>query len=132
MKIDRRARLTLAYTLSIALNGAFWLAYSHELRFRNRHATPPAPSASAADAVEKLQPMSLGVFHPLPPATPPPPEKWHRAKAARQQRRAKPRRRPTPTRTRQDRRRARAPRIPPVPLTSATASATVLPLLRRR
>ena len=68
---SRKSRLAIAYTASVLLNGAFWLAYSHELRHRADTATLPKME-SEAKAADKLKPLPIGIFHPLPPLPPRP------------------------------------------------------------
>ncbi|MCW3059952.1 MAG: hypothetical protein JWQ02_1773, partial [Capsulimonas sp.] len=65
--VSRKSRLAIAYTSSIVLNGAFWLVYSHELRSGNAH---PAVSN---ETVERMKPMTVGLFKPLPPLPTPHP-----------------------------------------------------------
>jgi hypothetical protein len=63
--ITKKTRLVIiCYTVSLALNALFWLGFSHELS--SAGSTENAKQA----AIQKLKPMVVGVFRPLPPPPP--------------------------------------------------------------
>jgi hypothetical protein len=64
--MSKKKRLVIAYSVSLVFNVVFWLAFSHELR------APNSAQGEKPSVVARMKAMTIGVFHPLPPAQPPP------------------------------------------------------------